>query len=110
MALRTSNDFDASSMASLDHVLVLSAISSFRRQGVRYRLIISPPLCAGNVFLGRTGLNEAITYRSTISTTERGSLYRFDDLLTCWAYEAGALGRNAVPIPLEHLDNNIWKY
>lgn len=50
----TCDDLDAGVVASVDHVGVLIPVAALRGESIGNRLIVGPPLGAGNVFLGGT--------------------------------------------------------
>jgi len=62
MGIHTSDDLNASGVASVDHVLVLLDGSTFGLELVTDDLVVCPPLAALDVFCYWVYLNVAVTF------------------------------------------------
>jgi len=82
-----SDDLDTGRMASIDHVLVLLAATTFGLELVADDLVVGPPLAALNVFCYWIDLNVAVS-----SGTD----------------EVSAFVGNRVPVPLEELNDDLF--
>jgi hypothetical protein len=93
-------------MAGIDHVLVLGLATTLRLKLVAGDLVVGPPLVALNMFVDRVHLDGTVPY---VMWRVSFGAENANWLPTSWTNEGFALIGNRVPVPLEHLNDDLWR-
>jgi hypothetical protein len=109
---RTILDYsNARSCACRDHIGILRAVPSFRREDIRYWLVVCPPLVARN---WRTLADCGLSYQNPLAVFHSGA--NLSVSIPKGPEEIGAFGRYALPGPFKQLrtegeqgERRLWR-